>query len=357
MSSKSIKEYEVFIAKRGQQFQSRLADLSGTVNLAAWISFFTFDFLGDMAFGGGFETLRDGGDSSGIWSLIESSLDVLGLLSHIPWASMAVQRTPFLSHRLKSMRQFGADRAMDRLQTGASVKDLWYHLTDEAGLERTKPPIANVVADGFLAIIAGADTTATAMTCFFYLLLKHPDVYKRLQAEIDTVFPIGENPLDTSKHSNMPYLTACLNETLRIYPTVPVSGRRIVPLGGGKTIAGRFIPEGTQIYVPPYIYHRDPRYFSPSPDKFWPERWSNESAKPESFVHNATAFIPFSYGPANCVGQALAKREMMMVVSLLLQKFDMRFEEGFDASNWDYGLLDQLVFKKPALPLVLTARS
>ena len=68
----------------------------------------------------------------------------------------------------------------------------------------------HLVDDGILAIIAGADTTSIALTSITYCLLTHPDVYERLQAEIDKFYPAGENALSPKHHRDMPYLTAVM---------------------------------------------------------------------------------------------------------------------------------------------------
>jgi cytochrome P450 len=70
-----------------------------------------------------------------------------------------------------------------------------------------------------------------------------------------------------------------------------------------------------------------------------------------------SAFIPFSFGPANCVGKNLAYQEMRMVICVLMQKFDMRFEDGFDVKSWEVDMLDYFVTIKGKLPVVLTPRN
>ncbi len=100
---------------------------------------------------------------------------------------------------------------------------------------------------------------------------------------------------------------------------------------------------------------RDPRYFSPRPDDFIPERWLN--ATKGDFLTNPDAFIPFSFGPANCAGKNLALIEMRMVIALLMQRYDMRFAEGFDPQTWEYTLEDWLVMKRGKLPVMITLRA
>ena len=77
----------------------------------------------------------------------------------------------------------------------------------------------------------------------------------------------------------------------------------------------------------------------------------------EPFVHDTSAFIPFSTGPANCVGKPLAMLEMRMVVALLMQKFDMRFADGYDPSRWEEELKDMFIIETGELPVILSCRN
>ena len=121
--------------------------------------------------------------------------------------------------------------------------------------------------------------------------------------------------------------------------------------------ACRYVPPGTQVYVPPYILHRDPRFFSPTPDTFLPSSWlPARDGAPAGNVLDRTAFIPFSYGPANCVGRQLARMEMRMVVCLLVQTFDFAFAEGFDKDGWLGTVHDHLVSTRGPLMLKVTER-
>lgn len=131
-----------------------------------------------------------------------------------------------------------------------------------------------------------------------------------------------------------------------------------------------WIPEGTSIVVSPYAMHRDPRYFSPRPNDFWPERWllrSNqdkataagfgfEGSDPEPFVLTRDAFIPFSVGPASCVGKPVALMEMRVAIANLIRRFDMVFDGGYDSSRWERELLDRFVMVKGQLRAALKPR-
>ncbi len=82
--------------------------------------------------------------------------------------------------------------------------------SDEAGMESKQPPVSDVAADAVLVIIAGSDTTASALSAFFYFILRDNTCYGRLQKEIDAVYPPGTDATESSAHDQLVFLDACL---------------------------------------------------------------------------------------------------------------------------------------------------
>ena len=120
----------------------------------------------------------------------------------------------------------------------------------------------------------------------------------------------------------------------------------------------RIITEGTAVQVPPYVIHRDPRYFSPNPDKFWPERWLKQDLDNNvNIILDRNAFIPFSTGSANCAGKPLAMIELRLMTCLIVRTFELSFEDGYDPSQWEEGILDRFLMVKGKLPVKLKTRS
>src|SRR6267143_1395906 len=104
-----------------------------------------------------------------------------------------------------------------------------------------------------------------------------------------------------------------------------------------------YIPEETAVFTHFYSIQRDPRNFFLKPDQFWPERWliadGLESLPPAllssspqvgGFIHNVSAFTPFSSGPANCVGKYLVLQDIKTLVCIVMQRLEMRFVDGYD---------------------------
>jgi cytochrome P450 len=126
-----------------------------------------------------------------------------------------------------------------------------------------------------------------------------------------------------------------------------------------------FVPECTQALVHTYSLHRDPRYFSPFPDAFWPDRWlpasvrqypAGASAQTDPVVLDPSTFIPFSTGPTSCAGKNLALMELRAVACFVLQRFDVNVANGPEPESWEETVRDFFVMKTGSLPVILTPR-
>lgn len=366
-SPSSVKEYEPFVQRRALQLAGELEKRSvlGSIDLTDWFNFFAFDIMGDMALGGGFELMRDGGDNQGIWTILHTGLEKMAILQHMPWLSRILFQFSFGTESATRMTEFCQEQARKRADRGSVRKDLFYHLLDEGGVEKVKPAFRHVLSDSMLALVAGSDTTSITLGGVFFYLLKNKELYARLRNEVDSVFPPGEGePFDTLKLSDMPFLNAVIFESLRLQPPVGSSLQRAPEHGsGGKIIAGRLLPEGTAIKIPPYALFRDSRYFSPAPDSFLPDRWlyPSEDLKGSSlnttFFTDSRAFIPFSMGPGSCAGKPLAILELRTVIATLMQRFDIQFAEGYNVSEWEKSKEDWFAMKNGRLPVTIRPRN
>jgi cytochrome P450 len=233
--------------------------------------------------------------------------------------------------------------------------DFMYHiLKNESKNLLSKTEIQLNVA---LFISAGTDTTATALVGWTYFICTHPDVYKRLTAEIRDAFAANDD-IKWDKVKELRYLEATLNEALRLYPPSPASQQRVVP-SGGATIAGLYVPAGTTVAVPPWVSTHSPVNFV-EPDKFIPERWLGEDTKFQDDRLNAS--LPFGTGPRVCIGKNLAYLEMRLIASKMLWNFDLELDESeYKIANGQWGLDGQMTPMKvyhsmTKLPLWIKAK-
>nr|BAL05078.1 cytochrome P450 [Phanerodontia chrysosporium] len=359
-NTNGIKEFMPTIQTRVQQLAEHLGERHGqALDLAEWFSFFTYDFMGDMIFGGWTEMMRDGGDLQGLWTRVKAGLHAGMVPEHVPWVAYYAKKIPSVVRKVSEMRGMGISRAKMRYQQGSTSKDLFYYLSNEDGSEKVTPPPEVVTSDGALALVAGSDTTSSVLSNLFYCLLRDPVSYKRLQEEVDKFYPPGENSLDPRHINNMPFLEAVINEAMRLYPVVPSGSQRSPEIGkGGRAVGPYYIPEGNQARVHFWSVFRDSRNFS-HPETFWPDRWliaEGLQESPEKITHNANAFVPFSFGPANCVGKNLAIQEMRLAVTHLMHKLNFRFADGFNPDEWDSQIQDVTVMQLGKLMVVVERR-
>ncbi|XP_010562228.1 PREDICTED: vitamin D 25-hydroxylase [Haliaeetus leucocephalus] len=169
-------------------------------------------------------------------------------------------------------------------------------------------------------IIAGTETTTNVLRWAVLFMALYPNIQGQVQKEIDLV--IGPNKMPALEEKcKMPYTEAVLHEVLRFC--------NIAPLGifhatsKDTVVRGYSIPEGTTVITNLYSVHFDEKYWS-NPEVFCPERFLDSSGQ---FVKK-DAFIPFSLGRRHCLGEQLARMEMFLFFTSLLQRFHLCFPHG-----------------------------
>jgi cytochrome P450 len=166
--------------------------------------------------------------------------------------------------------------------------------------------------------LAGHETTANALTWTWYLLSQHPDIERRLHAEIDTVLD-GRAP-ELADVPELRYAEMILAEALRLYPPAWAIGRKAQ---GAFTLGGFEIPANSICIVSPYVVQHDARWF-PDPEKFDPGRWTPEAreARPKF------SYFPFGGGARVCIGERFAWMEGVILMAAIAQKWRFCLEPG-----------------------------
>nr|VWO97610.1 Exopolygalacturonase (ExoPG) (EC (Galacturan 1,4-alpha-galacturonidase) (Poly(1,4-alpha-D-galacturonide)galacturonohydrolase) [Ganoderma boninense] len=346
LSPAALKGYEDQIARRAGQLVAKIEEHKGEVLLDHWFGYFTYDFMSDMAFGGGTGDMLSGKGDTSFWTGLERSARNATFFGHVPWFGVMLGRVPFLMSGSKDFLGKCKDSAARRLQRGSVTRDLFHYLNHEdvQDAKRPRPPFQQLVSDGILAMVAGSDTVASTLTSLFACLFAHPEVYEKLQEEVDKYYPPGE-ALHTKHHRDMHYLTGVINEALRIFPAVPNCTQRQVPkTGDGITVDG----------VRAQLLARARRL----PARALAAAVGRARAVPRARVlHNEAAFMPFSIGPMNCVGKALAMQEMRTVVCAVLQRVRLRPVDGWRLEDYDRGFKDYFVTVRGELPALVEVRA
>jgi cytochrome P450 len=152
----------------------------------------------------------------------------------------------------------------------------------------------------------------------FYLLSKHPDVERRLHAEIVAVLG-GRRPTADDVRA-LPFAERVLKETMRLYPPAWTTGRATAE---AVEIGGYVIPKGGQILASQWVVHRDPRWF-PNPEGFDPDRWTPERSRDLPRF----AYFPFGGGPRTCIGNHFAMMEATLILAIIVQRFRIELVQG-----------------------------
>ncbi|KAF2773861.1 putative P450 monooxygenase [Teratosphaeria nubilosa] len=191
----------------------------------------------------------------------------------------------------------------------------------EALAEQTRDP-EELRAQLLNILLAGRDTTASLLSWLFLELLRNPEVFAKLRQTVNEDFGTYSRPKEitfaTLKGSQ--YLSFCLSEALRLWPVVPINGRRsnkatTLPRGGGADGQSPvYIKPDTDVNYSVHVMQRRKDLWGPDADQFVPERFLGKKPGWE--------YLPFNGGPRICIGQQFALTEASYVVVRLLQRFD-----------------------------------
>ncbi|KAL2803165.1 cytochrome P450 monooxygenase [Aspergillus granulosus] len=294
-----------------------------TFNITQWFNYYSFDVMGDLAFGKSFEMLQGGTDHY-ILSTSHQSMEAAGYLGTVSWSFPLVMRIPGLNRGPQHFWNFISDQVRSRMENPPDLPDIFHWLlqgyTDRTN---TAERMAALESEAELAVIAGSDTTSATLANATFELLSHPENVDKLRAEFDD--------MDLAK---LPHLNAVINEILRLHPPVPSGLPRQTPLEG-LTIDETYIPGNMNIQIPFHTVFRDKRCFK-RPQEFLPERWTSQL----ELIHDASAFIPFSIGTYSCVGKQLALMEVRWVLTMIITQYDMKFAPEYDVQEFCEGEID-----------------
>ncbi|KAF2170927.1 hypothetical protein M409DRAFT_63948 [Zasmidium cellare ATCC 36951] len=312
-SDRALKQQEPLLQRWAMLLKQKLAERAdGTtaVDMATMYNCATFDIMGDLTF--------------------SESLHMLENSKYTPWWSKwgvnyLVSKSKALRRERLEHWRYTADRIERRVQREPEHADLWSYITKYEGEEDGLRP-GEHHSNAALFMIAGTETTATALAGTTYHLVQNPRMMQKMVAELRGAFP-HPGTVDLESLAHLPYLNSVLHEGLRMYPPVPSSRpRRTGP--EGATICGEYIPGDIRISIPHLATYRSSANFK-DPDSFEPERWLKNEAYRDD---NLSAVQPFSFGPTNCLGKNLAWHEMRLLLAVVLLHFDLRLCP--EAKDW-----------------------
>jgi len=217
--------------------------------------------------------------------------------------------------------------AQDPDAKGCNGKLSWEELRDEAKT----------------FLMAGHETTSTWLYWVLYALAKHPDVQEKLHQDLQR----SGSTVEELESNN--YLNGVLNETLRLYPPVGMLSRFNAD---DETLAGYRVPRSTRLTISFLLLHRHPDYWD-DPESFLPERWIDPTD--EERERRRFAFLPFSAGGRNCIGQRFAWLEARLILAPIVRNFAIRVAPSQRGA--EHELTNTVTMKsKPGLKIVVKRR-
>jgi cytochrome P450 len=345
---------------------------SAVIDLHRDMSGLTLSIIAACAFGGGFSSIPDA--VSTIYDSLESSLALLMrrvtlMVEFIPLLrSLPVLGKPEIRQAGRRMRQLVERVVRERREgkTGSEregKQDLLDLLLSAKDAETGETLSEREVNDEALTfVLAGHETTSNLMSWTLFILMRRQELWDDCLQEVLAV--CGEQPPDHAQLSALTLLDAVLNESLRLLPPVPIIARQAVRTHviGERTARPITVPAGTLVHVIPHVVHRAAEYWGEDAASFDHRRWLSAS-RPYS---HPFAFLPFSAGQRNCIGQQFALLEAKVMLVMILQTVRLRWVEGqkMDWEGWPvrnpaitlrpkYGMQASLTARR--LPAVSTA--
>lgn len=236
-----------------QELDHERLNNKGTVNLEKWYSWIAFDMIGDTSFGEPFNCVLEPDHRS--WPLMLSRVrkvmtGLSGLKSVAPSLSLlqwllpgSILQKSVLQHVVNGLA-FDLDKVKDRIASkpsrGDVLSSIVQHNHENKSLDDTE-----IMANASLFILAGTETVATLLSAVTYFLTQNPEALSNLSKEIRGKFD-DENLLTIQNLTHTPYLTACIEEAMRLVPPVPEGLPRVTP-PEGELICGYYVPGGVRL--------------------------------------------------------------------------------------------------------------
>ncbi|KAL9105820.1 MAG: hypothetical protein Q9227_009076 [Pyrenula ochraceoflavens] len=308
---------------------------AAAVDIVQWFNFTTFDIVGDLSLGESFSCLQ--GSSYHAWvSILFAQFKAAALFVALRFFGLDKPVKMLIPKSLLKKRNDHVNMADERIhrrislgpKANAQRNDFMTYIlryNDEKGM--SVPEIEQTLR---VLVVAGSETTATALSGIVRNLLANPETLRRVVEEIRNSFQ-HESEICAQKVTTLSYLGAVIEEGLRLCPPVALGMPRVVP-DGGAAISGHRLPGGIYVSASGYSSNRSSINFPDRPSVFDPSRWLNNGVS--NSATSKSAFNPFSLGPRNCLGRNLAYLEMRLILARLLFAFDLEAAEK-PAGKWE----------------------
>lgn len=336
-----------------QRLRENCQDGTRALDMTKWYNWTTFDVIGDLAFGEPFGCLSESNYHPWVSMIVhgvKQGAQLVALRRSFPNVARLIQ-TYFLrviTPKREQHLELTHTKVAKRIAMQEDRPDFMHAMLGKHAGGKEKLTLEQIRANASLLIIAGSETTATALSGATHLLCNNPDTLAKLTEEVRSAFS-SEDEITLLSVQKLKYMLAVLDESLRMFPPVPTASPRVIH-EGGDVICGTFLPGKTVVNIWQWPIYRSPKNFA-LPDSFIPERWLGD---PRFDDDRKEAFQPFVYGPRNCLGKNLAYAEMRLILARIIWNFDMELADR-DEKWIDHNEVYTIWEKKP-LKVYMTPR-
>ncbi|KAH0529040.1 hypothetical protein TsFJ059_003840 [Trichoderma semiorbis] len=305
-ATRNLEQWEFKVTDKVQKLVAQFDLLchdkeEAVVDFRMWSNLFTIEAIADIALSHHLGCLTQGSDLVTI-----TTKDGLPGFFQTQWRK---------GQGFDEMVRYLVQQRLRRHENGEQLEDFVGCLFQDKHGDARNLDIAEIEAEVATLLDAGSDTTAISLTHAMYFLMKSPAALARLREELRVALDGSQDIAKYATVKNLPYLHACINESLRLLPPVAFGLNRMTP-PEGLMIDGTWIPGNTLVGVPAYTAHRSP-LFSNS-EQYRPERWLEDSIK-----ETQGTFIPFSTGARGCIGRNISYIEQTVLLATLVQRYDL----------------------------------
>ncbi|XP_075978861.1 cytochrome P450 4d8-like [Anticarsia gemmatalis] len=333
LGAKNVKQFLPIFSEQSQVIVEQLGGVAGKGIVSAWKYYtaLTMDTITESALGYKLYAQKDSGHK--FLKSIEAGLEFCAKRVCAPWLhsdrvccnmpgfkkvmEMKNYMWGFVAELVDASRKAMQKKEEDGKMTEQDISpksflELMMRYSEGTGKGGSCTDM-EIIEEVVILIVAGNDTTAVAMSFVTLMLARHPEVQDRVYEEIQEVLGDSDREVTMEDILRLKYLDAVIRETLRLYPPVPLTARKVEQ----ETVlpSGLKLPPGTGVMVNVWAIHRNPRYWGEDAELFRPERFIDLD------LENPAAFMPFSNGPRNCIGYQFAMIAMKTVLSHILKHY------------------------------------
>lgn len=307
----------------------------GTIEVGNWVSRATLDIIGVSGVGQDFHALQDPDNKlnqtyRSIFNVSRTGriLQLAGIF--LPFwflRRLPVARNGEIEAASSYIKQLCRDLIAQKRRFMAEKERVDTDIVSVA-LESGEFSDEDLVNQMMTFLVAGHETTATAMLWALFLLCRHPEIQQKLRDEVRAKLPsLAGQDATAAQVDSCEYLHAVCLEVLRVWAPVTLTMR---VAGLDTTLNGHFIPKGTTIILAPWSINRSTHQWGKDANEFKPERWLDADGKANNKggAESNFSFLTFLHGPRSCIGQRFAQAEFACLLAAWVGRYETTFEEG-----------------------------